>query len=82
MREGGSWGVSKLDASRKFAGTAEVFEKSDMSKHYHPGIRPFDRYGMRINQVEYHPTYHELMALAIEHEVPNFAWNHPQSGCR
>ena len=79
-REGGSWAVPKLEAFGKIAGTVEVFEKADMANRYPPEIRPFDRYGMRINQVEYHPTYHELMALAIENEVPNFAWNHPQSG--
>ena len=35
---------------------------------------------MRINQVEYHPSYHDLMAVAVENEVPSFAWSHPEPG--
>jgi putative acyl-CoA dehydrogenase len=37
---------------------------------------------MRINQVEFHPAYHDLMAVAIENQVPSFAWNHPQPGAQ
>ncbi len=35
---------------------------------------------MRINQVEFHPAYHDLMAMAIENEVPSFAWRYPEPG--
>ena len=79
-REGGSWAEEKLAAFGKIAGAAEIFEKADLANRHAPEIKPFDRYGMRFNQVEFHPAYHDLMAVAVENEVPSFAWNHPRSG--
>ncbi len=81
-REGGDWAADKLAAFGRIAGAAAVFDKADQANKYVPEIKPFDRYGMRINQVEFHPAYHDLMAVAIENEVPNFAWNHPQPGAQ
>ena len=81
-REGGSWAEDKLAAFGKIAGAAEVFEKADLANRHPPEIKPYDRYGMRINQVEFHPAYHELMALAIANEVPSFAWNNPRPGAQ
>ena len=37
---------------------------------HEPELRAFDRYGMRVDAVEYHPAYHELMDLAISNQVP------------
>ncbi|MEM7020279.1 MAG: acyl-CoA dehydrogenase family protein [Pseudomonadota bacterium] len=79
-REGGSWAADKLAAFGKIAGAADTFEKADAANRHSPEMRAFDRHGMRINQVEYHPAYHDLMAIAIENEVPNFAWRHEQAG--
>lgn len=79
-REGAGWAENKLAAFGKIAGSSDVFEKANAANRHTPEIKPFDRYGMRINQVEFHPAYHDLMKLAIENEVPSFAWNHPISG--
>ncbi|MDP6970448.1 MAG: DNA alkylation response protein, partial [Pseudomonadales bacterium] len=59
-REGGAWTAEKLAEFGVLAGSAEVFEKADAANRHPPESQPFDRYGMRINQVEYHPAYHEL----------------------
>ncbi|MAG99019.1 MAG: DNA alkylation response protein [Rhodospirillaceae bacterium] len=79
-REGGGWTEQKLADFGKIAGAAEIFEKADQANRQGPEIRAFDRHGMRINQVEFHPAYHDLMAVAIENEVPNFAWRHAKPG--
>jgi putative acyl-CoA dehydrogenase len=79
-REGGGWAEDKLAAFGKIAGADEIFDKADLANRHGPEIKTFDRYGMRINQVEYHPAYHDLMAVAIENEVPSFAWSHPGPG--
>lgn len=79
-REGGGWAVGKLAAFGPVAGAAETSAKSEQANRYPPEMKAFDRYGMRINQVEYHPAYHDLMRIAIENEVHSFAWNHPQPG--
>ncbi len=79
-REGGGWAAETLAAFGPVAGAAEIFEKADLANRHGPEIKPFDRYGMRINQVEFHPAYHDLMRVAIENQVPSFAWNHPRHG--
>jgi len=78
--QGGGWGASKLAAFGKIAGADETFEKANQANRNPPELRAFDRHGRRLNQVEYHPAYHDLMAVAIEHQVPSFAWTDPQPG--
>ncbi len=80
LREGGGWAEPKLAAFGRVIGATELFEKADLANRHTPELKPFDRYGMRIDQVEYHPAYHDLMAVAIENEVHSFPWSHPQPG--
>ena len=56
-------------------GLDETFEKANQANRHGPELRAFDRYGMRINAVEFHPAYHDLMDLAISNKVHNFAWH-------
>ena len=70
----------RLAISGKRFGGAEVFEKADQANRFPPQLKAFDRYGMRVDQIEYHPAYHDLMALAIENEVPSFAWRNDVPG--
>ena len=79
-REGGGWARDKLAAFGTIAGAAEIFEKADLANRHVPELKSFDRYGMRIDQVEFHPAYHDLMTVAIENEVQSFAWRHPKPG--
>ncbi len=75
-REGGDWATGELAALGTLAGSEAVFQKAEEANRHTPELNAFDRYGMRINQVAYHPAYHELMGMAIEHQVPSFAWRH------
>ncbi|MDP7549322.1 MAG: acyl-CoA dehydrogenase family protein [Alphaproteobacteria bacterium] len=81
-REGGGWAGDKLAAFGKIAGAVETFEKADQANRHVPELKAFDRNGMRINQAEFHPAYHDLMATAIANEVPSFAWKHPKPGAQ
>jgi putative acyl-CoA dehydrogenase len=80
FREGGGWAEGHLADFGKATGTAENFEKGELANRHHPELKPYDRHGMRINQVDYHPAYHDLMGHAIENQVPNFAWKHQRAG--
>ena len=81
-REGGAWAADRLAGFGRIAGSAATFARADAANRYPPELKTFDRYGMRINAVTFHPAYHDLMALAIAHEVPNFAWRHRQPGAQ
>ena len=48
-REGGSWAEEKLAKLGKTFGSAEVLEKADQANRNPPQMKPFDRYGNRIN---------------------------------
>ncbi|WP_394221263.1 acyl-CoA dehydrogenase family protein [Alteromonas gracilis] len=39
-----------------------------------PTLHTFDRYGRRIDNVEFHPSYHALMKSAMQHNVHNYSW--------
>jgi putative acyl-CoA dehydrogenase len=45
-----------------------------------PTFVPYDRYGQRIDEVEFHPAYHSLMAMGLEAGVSAAAWNVPGAG--
>jgi putative acyl-CoA dehydrogenase len=79
-REGAGLAEDQLARLGKSAGAAETFEKADAANRSAPELQAYDRYGMRINQVKFHPSYHDLMDLAISHQVATFAWGHEGSG--
>ena len=45
-----------------------------------PVLRTHDRYGNRIDEVEFHPAYHELMRTALEHGLHTAPWATPKPG--
>src|SRR6478736_7137780 len=45
-----------------------------------PRLRTHDRFGTRIDRVEFHPNYHALMRAAIEHGVAGLSWHEPVPG--
>ncbi|MDP6345176.1 MAG: acyl-CoA dehydrogenase family protein [Alphaproteobacteria bacterium] len=79
-REGAGWAADHVAAFGRLAGREETFEWAEQANRFGPEIRPFDRHGMRINQVSFHPAYHQLMDLAIANDLPTFAWNNARPG--
>ncbi|MBB1061150.1 acyl-CoA dehydrogenase family protein [Marilutibacter spongiae] len=45
-----------------------------------PRLRTHDRFGHRIDRVEFHPNYHAIMGAAIEHGVAGLSWRDPRPG--
>lgn len=39
-----------------------------------PRLHPHDRFGRRIDEVEYHPAYHALMELSVAHGLHSLPW--------
>ncbi|WP_146910044.1 isovaleryl-CoA dehydrogenase [Arenimonas daejeonensis] len=74
-REGGGWAEAQVAEYGKFAG-GELVELGRLANEHRPRFVPVDRYGHRLDEVEFHPAYHRLMATAVRHGVPGFAWRH------
>jgi len=68
------WAASRCEALGAVAGNEHVQELARQANRYTPELKTHDRFGNRIDWVDFHPSWHELMALAWKHEVPNLAW--------
>jgi len=69
-----------LNAFGQRTGSEEVREWGRQADENPPKLRAFDARGQRIDEVEYHPAYHELMALGLEGGVSSRAWTHNTGG--
>ncbi len=79
-REGASWAGDRLRAIGALAGSAEVRRGAVEANEHPPKLRTHDRFGNRINEVEYHPAWHELLGLAVEHQLHSLPWREPGPG--
>ncbi len=79
-REGAGWAEARLDAFGAKAGSAEVIELGHLANRHVPELRTHDRCGHRVDEVAFHPAWHQLMALGIEAEQHALPWNDPRPG--
>ena len=68
-REAPPWVAEYLHKLGAQTGSQHSRELGFLANRYPPELRAFDRYGQRIDEVEYHPAYHELMSLAISNDI-------------
>src|SRR5579883_823518 len=79
-REGAAWAEQEVSACGLRTGSAEVIQWGFQANDNKPILRTHDRFGHRIDEVEYHPAWHSLMALAVEHGVHAAPWADPKGG--
>ncbi|WP_213661901.1 acyl-CoA dehydrogenase family protein [Stutzerimonas stutzeri] len=75
------WADARLDAYGALAG-GPLMAAGFLANENRPVLRTHDRYGHRIDVVEFHPAYHELMRTAIAHGIPSLPWTAPQPGAQ
>jgi putative acyl-CoA dehydrogenase len=79
-REGADWAEARLEAFGAEAGSARVMELGHLANRNLPVLKSHDRFGHRIDEVEFHPAWHELMTLGMAHELHALPWNEPRTG--
>jgi putative acyl-CoA dehydrogenase len=79
-REGAGWAKPLLRRFGAALGSERVIELGEAANRHPPELRAFDPFGRRIDEVTFHPAYHELMDLAIDHGVHSIAWTADQPG--
>ncbi|MFZ6047468.1 acyl-CoA dehydrogenase family protein [Pseudomonas sp. CR3202] len=77
----GGWAEARLDAYGALAG-GPLMAAGFLANENKPVFKSHDRYGHRIDLVEFHPAYHELMRAAIEHGIPSMPWTDPRAGAQ
>jgi putative acyl-CoA dehydrogenase len=78
-REGGGWADAELRALGTLLG-GEPLEWGRLANEHPPKLRTHDRFGERIDEVEFHPAWHELLRLGVEHGLHASPWREPRAG--
>jgi putative acyl-CoA dehydrogenase len=79
---GADWGRPKLEAAGRTVGSARVQMLARQANRHGPELRTHDRFGNRIDQIDFHPAWHELMGLAIGQEVHSLSWTERRPGAQ
>ena len=78
-REGASWFEDQLRKVGEIGG-GEALEWGAQANANPPVLHTHDRYGNRIDEVEFHPSWHQLLKVAIEFAVHSLPWREERSG--
>ncbi|MEU4929243.1 DNA alkylation response protein [Streptomyces yokosukanensis] len=79
-REGAGWaedGIRRLGAR---AGSVEAQEWGELANRYEPVLRTHDRYGHRVDEVDFHPSWHHLMRTAVAEGLAGAPWADQRPG--
>jgi putative acyl-CoA dehydrogenase len=78
-REGAAWAADRCAAFAS-ALADEPVEWGRLANENPPRLRTHDRFGERIDEVEFHPSWHELMRLSLAHGVHALSWTDSREG--
>jgi putative acyl-CoA dehydrogenase len=78
--EGAGWAGAEVHQVGRLAGLAETQDRARLANSCPPVLRSHDRNGNRIDEVEFHPAWHELMATAVGHGLHAAPWTDPTPG--
>jgi len=75
-REGAGWIRERASALGRFVGEAGGPQDlwGRLANENKPVLHTHDRYGNRIDEVEFHPAWHQLMKMGVEHELHALPW--------
>jgi putative acyl-CoA dehydrogenase len=79
-REGGAWGKERLSRFGAWLGETSTIRLGEQANHHPPVLRTHDRFGHRIDEVEFHPAWHELLGRALAEQVHALPWRDPRPG--
>ncbi len=79
-REGAGWAVDAIRGYGAVAGSRELLEHGRLANAHPPELVSHDRFGNRLDEVEFHPSWHAVMSTAMAHEVHNLPWRARRPG--
>ena len=78
-REGAAWAREQAARVGTIAG-GDAMEWGRLANVNPPVLKSHDRYGHRIDEVEFHPAWHALMDAAVSNELHALPWRTPRAG--
>jgi putative acyl-CoA dehydrogenase len=79
-RHGAGWAADELHELGTLAGAAATQERARLANAYPPVLAAYDARGNRIDEVQFHPAWHELMSTAIGHGLHAAPWTGTRPG--
>ncbi|EPD62883.1 MULTISPECIES: DNA alkylation response protein [unclassified Streptomyces] len=79
-REGADWAEEDIRRLGLRAGSAEAQEWAELANVHEPVLRTHDRYGNRIDEVDFHPSWHHLMRAAVAEGLAGAPWADERPG--
>jgi putative acyl-CoA dehydrogenase len=82
QRHEAAWALDHLTDLGRKAGTLEAQEWGRLANVNEPTLVTHDRFGNRIDEVEFHPAWHELMTVAVGNGLHASPWRDPKPGAQ
>jgi putative acyl-CoA dehydrogenase len=79
IREGGLWAEDRVRQFGSILGGEPLFWGAQANAHP-PVLRTHDRYGNRIDEVEFHPSWHHLLGLGVSYGLHGLPWREARPG--
>jgi putative acyl-CoA dehydrogenase len=80
LRYDAGWATGELERVGALVGSEEFQRDAELANTSEPRLVAFDRVGNRIDEVEYHPSYHRIIAEAVRSGAHTAAWAEPRPG--
>jgi putative acyl-CoA dehydrogenase len=80
QREGAGWASAGLTDLGATLGKPETVQLGFDANKFTPRLRTLDRYGHRLDEVEFHPAWHELLTIALKAGLHSSPWAEPKPG--
>ncbi|NDZ82875.1 DNA alkylation response protein [Streptomyces sp. SID10853] len=72
--------ASELHGIGALVGSGEFQEWAELAHTSPPALRTHDRYGNRVDEIDFHPAYHEVIGASVRHGTHTAAWADPKPG--
>src|SRR2546428_7537471 len=79
-REGAAWPTAEIGALARATAAKEMLTLGFQANETPPRLRTHDRFGNRIDEVDFHPAWHELMRFSVANGVHAGPWRDPREG--
>ncbi|PSK98177.1 putative acyl-CoA dehydrogenase [Murinocardiopsis flavida] len=79
-REGGGWAADDVRTLGRLAGSAQARSWAEQANANPPVLRTHDRYGNRVDEVDFHPAWHVLLDTAVSNGVHAAPWADARPG--
>jgi putative acyl-CoA dehydrogenase len=79
-REGADWAEGRARELGSICGRPRTIRLGVQANENPPKLRTHDRFGNRIDEVEFHPAWHELLGLGVSQGLHALPWREPKPG--